>query len=306
MRSRIPGDARRAFTLIEILVVLAIIAMLIGLLLPAVQRVREAASRGKCLNNLKQIGLALHQYHDNNRAFPIGHSPSQPGERFPLMGWNARILPYIEQDALWRQAQADYARRPKNPFGSPAHAGFGTPVRLYSCPSDGRAETAQDTHDDLRAALTNYVGIVGTNSDLADGAMIGGRAISLAEITDGASTTLLVGERPPSPDFWIGWWYAGGTTSSSGASDDMLLGVRERRFGIADSQWFWFCPNGPYGFVPGSIGDQCDAFHFWSTHPGGANFVFCDGSVDFLTYAANSVLPALATRAGGEAVAVPD
>jgi prepilin-type processing-associated H-X9-DG protein len=287
-------------------VVLAIVAMLIGLLLPAVQRVREAASRGKCLNNMKQIGLALHQYHDNNRAFPIGHSTSQQGERFPLMGWNARILPYIEHDALWRQAQADYARQPKNPFGPPAHAGFGTPVRLYSCPSDGRAETAQDTHDDLRAALTNYVGIVGTNSDLADGAMIGGRAISLAEITDGASTTLLVGERPPSPDFWIGWWYAGGTTSSSGAADDMLLGVRERRFGTADNQWFWFCPNGPYEFVPGSIGDQCDAFHFWSLHSGGAHFVFCDGSVHFLSYSANAVLPALATRAGGEAVAVPD
>jgi prepilin-type N-terminal cleavage/methylation domain-containing protein/prepilin-type processing-associated H-X9-DG protein len=301
---RLPNHNRWAFTLIEILVTLAIIAVLIGLLLPAVQRVREAASRSKCQNNLKQIGLALHQYHDANRAFPIGHSVERPGEPYPLMGWTTRILPYIEQDALWRQAQTDYARQ-ADPFHSTAHVGFGTPVRLYSCPSDGRAELAQDTHDNLRAALTNYVGVIGANSGLADGALIGGRAISLAEITDGASATLLVGERPPTPDFWWGWWYAGGSTTSAGAADDMLLGAHDLKLG-SDGRWDWFCPGGPYEFVPGSISDQCDAFHFWSLHPGGAHFVFCDGSVHFLSYAANAILPALATRAGGEAVAVPD
>jgi prepilin-type N-terminal cleavage/methylation domain-containing protein/prepilin-type processing-associated H-X9-DG protein len=299
----IPAPNRRAFTLIEILVVLAIIAVLIGLLLPAVQRIREAASRSKCQNNLKQIGLALHQYHDNNRAFPIGHSTDQPSEPYPLIGWPARILPYIEQDALWQDAQADYART-RIPFYPPAHTGFGTPVRLYSCPSDGRADVAQDTHDNVRAALTNYVGVIGTNSGLADGALVGERAISLAEITDGASGTLLVGERPPSTDFWFGWWYAGGSTTSGGASDDMLLGVHDLKLG--DGRWTRFCPGGPYDFEPGTIGDECDAFHFWSLHPGGAHFLFCDGSVHFLSYSANAILPALATRAGGETVAVPD
>src|SRR5947209_3502960 len=114
MTTKRGNHVRRAVTLIEILVALAIIAVLAGLLLPAVQRVREAASRSKCQYNLKQIGLALQQYHDVNRAFPIGHAVDRADEPYPLMGWQARILPYIEQEALWQKAQMDYAlnRRP--------------------------------------------------------------------------------------------------------------------------------------------------------------------------------------------------
>jgi prepilin-type processing-associated H-X9-DG protein len=106
------------------------------------------------------------------------------------------------------------------------------------------------------------------------------------------------GERPPSADFWYGWWYAGYGQAGTGSAD-MLLGVRERNLGgpfVSD------CPAGPYHFREGRADNQCDLFHFWSLHPGGAHFLFADGSVRFLAYSADAILPALATRAGGEPV----
>jgi prepilin-type processing-associated H-X9-DG protein len=105
------------------------------------------------------------------------------------------------------------------------------------------------------------------------------------------------------PDFWYGWWYAAQGMLGTGAGD-MVLGVREL---VPPGQPFvWFCPRGPYHFVPGRLDQECDAFHYWSQHIGGANFLFVDGSVHFLPYAADAVLPALATRSGGEAVSLPD
>ena len=109
----------------------------------------------------------------------------------------------------------------------------------------------------------------------------------------------MIGERPPSPDFWLGWWYASGSVDGSG---DTALGVRE--FNGGTDPYTVACPKGPYNFRPGKVIEQCDAFHFWSLHSGGANFAFADGSVRFLTYSADSVLPALATRAGGEVVSL--
>jgi prepilin-type processing-associated H-X9-DG protein len=110
--------------------------------------------------------------------------------------------------------------------------------------------------------------------------------------------TLAVGERPPSAELDFGWWYAGWGQAKDGSAD-MVLGVRERNV-IGQ-----YCPPGPYMFVPAKLADQCAMFHFWSPHPNGANFLFADGSVRFLSYSADSILPALATRAGGETVTLP-
>ncbi len=124
----------------------------------------------------------------------------------------------------------------------------------------------------------------------------------LGDITDGTSHTLMAGERPPSSDNSLGWWYAG-TGQSQDGSADMVLGVNER---CVSPTYISQCPPGPYAFGPGRSSNPCDAFHYWSLHFGGAHFLFADGSVHFLAYAAAPLMPALATRSGGEAVSPPD
>jgi prepilin-type processing-associated H-X9-DG protein len=153
----------------------------------------------------------------------------------------------------------------------------------------------------LRVGLTNYLGVLGTNLFRNDGVLFEQSRIRLNDITDGTTNTLMIGERPPSPDQLFGWWYAGWGQDKSG-SMDLTLGVRERSVFPGLSM----CPQGPFHFQAGDLKNSCDIFHFWSPHPGGAHFAFCDGSVRFLAYSADSIMPALATRAGGEAVGVPD
>jgi prepilin-type N-terminal cleavage/methylation domain-containing protein/prepilin-type processing-associated H-X9-DG protein len=292
---------RRAFTLIELLVVIAIIATLLGLLLPAVQKTRSAAARISCTNNLKQIGLALHNYHDTVGSLPPGITPPLKGEPYPHMGWLTRILPFVEQQPLWNLTLTAYEEEPFNPYGMP-HYGIMTPIKLFSCPADGRADGIHSTHDGLRVALTDYLGVSGLNYLTGDGVLYWGSRVRLTDITDGTSNTLMVGERPPSPDFWYGWWYAAEGQVNSG-SGDTVLGARELH--APGDQYTADCPSGPYHFVFGNLNNMCDTFHFWSLHSGGAIFLFADGSVEFLSYATDSVLPALSTRAGGEVATRP-
>ena len=121
-------------------------------------------------------------------------------------------------------------------------------------------------------------------------------------ISDGQSNTLMVGERPPSPDFWYGWWYA--TGSSDASTGDVTLGVAElnptQASGI--SSYLGDCPAGPYQYSAGK-NDQCDTLHFWSFHPSGANFALADGSVRLIPYSIDAyTLESLATRAGSEVI----
>jgi prepilin-type N-terminal cleavage/methylation domain-containing protein/prepilin-type processing-associated H-X9-DG protein len=306
-------SSRHAFTLIELLVVIAIIAVLIGLLLPAVQKVRDVVYRTYCTNALKHIGLGLHQYHDINGAFPPARTQSSPRGKYDGISWLVRILPYVERSDLHAEMEAAFAsqgNRP-NPGANPPHRGFGTVVSLYRCPADDRQYQATIVagaggSGSSPVAFTGYLGVNGRNLRTYDGVLFWNSRVSFTDITDGTSSTLTAGERPPSSDLKAGWWYAGsgqGDGSRATGSADFTLGAAElRTLNIAP---FNACPPGPYKFEPGTMQDPCDTFHFWSLHSGGSNFLFADGSVHFLNYSAAPLLPELATRNGGEAVSPP-
>jgi prepilin-type N-terminal cleavage/methylation domain-containing protein/prepilin-type processing-associated H-X9-DG protein len=354
MKQVSPGY-RRAFTLIELLVVIAIIAILIGLLLPAVQKVRDAASRIRCTNNLKQIGLALHNYHDVNNGFPAGvhnyrvnattwnATPRAVDDRL-WKSWMAVILPYIEQKALADDTQAkDNGAAPApvtNPYPFPEannwypwdssqrFVALSTPLKVFQCASDTRQYQAAQS-EGLTIAFSGYMGVNGvdtrafsattyynpanigvltpSNRPTLTGSRetnITNRGVPMLAITDGTSNTLLVGERPPGQTLDFGWWFAGAGQAADG-SCDVILGVREVNLQISGIPAVDACPPGPYNYKDGNINNPCDQFHFWSMHSGGSNFLMADGSVRFLAYSADSVLPAMSTRAGGEVFSLP-
>ncbi|MBI2807081.1 MAG: DUF1559 domain-containing protein [Planctomycetes bacterium] len=291
-----PG--RKALTIIELLVVIGILAILVALLVPAVQHVRAAALRAQCGNNLRQIGLAVHQYHDHKRWLPSGMYRQGVN---PWSSWLVQLLPFVEQQPLWNTAQHAY-RQSAWPFDNPPHVGLATVVPLFICPADGRAGDARiSQRTGHLVAFTCYLGVIGKDLTTRDGVLFRDSQVRLADIADGLSNTLLAGERPPSPDFQFGWWYAGAGQNFTG-SGDMVLGVYEQNVLPVTAG---SCAPGSYPFGPGSLNNQCDMFHFWSLHSGGAHFLFADGSVHFLTYAAAPILPALASRAGGESVELP-
>jgi prepilin-type processing-associated H-X9-DG protein len=297
-----PGR-RAAVTLIELLVALAVTAILVGLLLAAVQKARAAAARASCQNNLRQIALAAHQAHDDRGTLPPGHRSLFQREFLPLSGWPLDLLPYLDAGPLAAQARAAY-RADLFPFHAPPHP-RDTVVKGLTCPSDPRVVTPQvSLRTKSRVAFTSFLGVAGRQVGDKDGVLHQDSRICLADVTDGTSATLMFGERPPSHDFQFGWWYAGIGQRQTGSAD-MILGVREPN--LLPVEAGTECGPGRYPFRPArGFDDPCGLFHFWSPHPGGANFALCDGSVRFLRYEADAVLPALATRAGGEAVAVPD
>jgi prepilin-type N-terminal cleavage/methylation domain-containing protein/prepilin-type processing-associated H-X9-DG protein len=286
------------FTLIELLVVIGIVAILIGLLLSAVQKVRSAAARVQCQNAAKQLGLALHNYHDTRQGFPPGHRSLNNPDRMPFSGWCLSVLPFLEQQALVSQAEAAYKANP-NPF-SPQHPGLSAVAPAFLCPADGRASTAQTSLLTKNViAFTSFLGVAGLDAATArDGVLYQDSSTRFADITDGTSNTLLLGERPPSADFQFGWWYAGAGQQLTGSAD-LVLGAREPNLQPITSGSP--CGPGRYPFTPATgFNDPCGMFHFWSPHTGGANFVLADGSVRFISYSADPLMPALASRAGGE------
>lgn len=284
---------KRGVTLIEFLVVASIIGILTALLLPAVQAAREAARRLQCQNKLHQLALAMHSHHDANRSFPPGVSSITEYPRHQRLSWCARLLPYLEQESLWNIVERDY-RRTLNPFYPQAHSLLAVPLPVLSCPSDGRAETAHIARGQFVVALTNYLGVCGTDYMSENGVLHLDSEVRFATVTDGSSNTVMIGERPPSPDFWFGWWYAGSGQNGSG-SPDMLLGAREQNIGF---DRFGQCPPGRSSFSPGNLDDFCSTLHFWSVHPSGGNFALVDGSVKFIMYESAPILATMATRDG--------
>jgi len=288
-RSSIRGHFSRGFTLIELLVVIAIIAILIALLLPAVQQAREAARRTQCRNNLKQIGLALHNYADTFKTFPCGWVYSGVANR-ECWGFTALILPYVDQGPLYNQLrvnQGSPADHLLGPNWQPVLAGLETTLAVYRCPSDTGFQGMGLIHPDRHfgggagfvahnyiPGLTNYIGSNGhgpgrTGFEENSGVFYGGSAISFRDITDGSSNTFAVGERDTlycRSGSWLGV-----RNGNGGGSRGVFNIVAQARVKLNESVLPW--NDDPEGCGQG-----------WSSlHTGGAHFLMCDGSVRFIS-----------------------
>jgi prepilin-type N-terminal cleavage/methylation domain-containing protein/prepilin-type processing-associated H-X9-DG protein len=403
---------RTGFTLIELLVVIAIIAVLIALLVPAVQKVREAANRSQCENNLKQMALGCHNYHNDFKAFPPG------GDTKYGMSWMVYILPYIEQLAIYEVVQPQFINSltfvnttspsatitgnyfpTSKPFSNGA---AGVPIKTFNCPSDPRGlNQMTDTADAANylhytnnpssnytssTAMTDYVGIAGisvssityqgalsiqkqplltfptmpaastlgifnntTGTTLFSNTAISaspfsvgyaGNTVSLTQITDGSSNTLMIGERPyitpPTTGFendggtytsWDNWGYnsapMGYYIYSGGVQFDTVTGVSNT---LAVAPFTFYpgnanCPGvtgttsvsnigtgGPFYYKgtdfsgkPLLVTNPCSFNYIWSLHTGGSNFALADGSVRFVTYGiSTTTLNAASTYAGND------
>ncbi len=274
---------RPAFTLIELLVVIAIIAILIALLVPAVQKVREAASRITCTNNLKQIGLALHMYHDTHKKLPSGYlmNLDAAGQEIgPGWGWGAQILDGLEQSPLRAKINLNVD------LSNTVHAMPRTQrLAVFICPSDDYLTTFTPPTATTALAHGDYVGVFGSNEieddpGAGNGLFYRNSQIRFAHVTDGISNTLMVGERH-NIRFTATWT---GVLAGIDEAQALVLGTCDHP------------PNHPNGHKE----------DFASRHSHGVNFLYGDGTVRTID---NMILPtiyqALATRAGNEAVTIP-
>jgi prepilin-type N-terminal cleavage/methylation domain-containing protein/prepilin-type processing-associated H-X9-DG protein len=299
---RTMASSRRAMTLVELMVAVAIVGLLVGLLLPAVQMAREASHRMQCLNNLKQVTLAMHVYVDRQHTFPPGYISSvlkNLDDGGPGWSWGAMLLPDIEQNALEDQV----------PFSTPVANANVTAISLaaFICPSDSAFEptidipSIADNSLICTMAASSYVACIGTvrpTCKICRGAFDGvfgrNRAIAPADITDGLSETIAIGERAfkwSTPALW-------GVVPGSELIDRLIDGR------LAAGPGYVLGTTFKDGFNLEEIVDDPREDHtlaeiFGSMHPGGANFSFCDGAVRFIKDSIDpAVMNALSTRAG--------
>jgi prepilin-type N-terminal cleavage/methylation domain-containing protein/prepilin-type processing-associated H-X9-DG protein len=327
---------RRGFTLIELLVVIAIIAILIGLLLPAVQKVREAAARAKCTNNLKQIGIALHAYHDIQGKLPVGMHDDDAQS----WCWRVHILPLMEQQPMYQALLTSGMWLPPNGGGGPnggnVDSAFGnrpdvqgswgnkapqTVIQPYVCPSDILPE-----HSSRGAAKSNYAGNAGNRAlwganvgnwngcakvkgSVQNGMLLYANdnnttwVVHFADVTDGLSNTLLVGEVTVSNNVSVsstsganfpGWAGRNAGTSSTQGCNGFL---NQPALKLAEGGTF------PLNMWRTQLSNAQSAATFGSQHTGGANFLLGDGSTRFVrdTVAATHYTAA-SSRNGGESL----
>jgi prepilin-type N-terminal cleavage/methylation domain-containing protein/prepilin-type processing-associated H-X9-DG protein len=295
---------RSGFTLVELLVVMAIIGIMVSLLLPAVQKVRERALVIQCQNNLKQIGLGLHLYHDAHKHFPPGYSASGPyvdgaNDTTPGWGWAAHLLPFVEQGPLWKQL--DFSQPVQN---SPA---IQTMVPLYICPADFTPDGPFTVVDGtltpmMLAAPSSYAATVGPDaSDVAAPTGLGvfyrNSKTRLTDITDGTSQTVLVGDRC--------WFMTQGIWAGAPSGAIVQPGMNNPwKNATGPAPTLVLVHNNYINILTDADGGLDD---FASNHYGGANFVFADGSVHFIRSITGSGQDrwdfwALGTRSGGDLI----
>ena len=273
----------RAFTLIELLVVMAIIGLLVALLLPAVQAAREAARRVLCKSNLKQIGLALHNYHDVHLMFPINYGTGAYNESDRGASWLVRVLPFVEQSALYSTLKFGVA------LTDPANdAAAKTVVTAFLCPTDAHGNGVMPNRrgSTVPRAITNYKACLGGNwewgpfsprtsisgrnanetngLELCNGFLCRGGdrppfTTTMADIQDGTSTTFAVGEAVPEWT-WHTWWYFFNASTATCA-----------------------VPLNHWRKTESSLADWFENYSFASRHTGGGHFLLVDGSVRFVS-----------------------
>jgi prepilin-type N-terminal cleavage/methylation domain-containing protein/prepilin-type processing-associated H-X9-DG protein len=288
-------NQRCGFTLIELLVVIAIIGILIALLLPAVQKVREAASRTSCTNNLKQIGLALHNYHDTNRNFPPS-STSKPSKRH---SWVAFVLPYFEQDPLYKRY--NFAKNWYAPSNSKAVA---SQLTIFQCPSTPTTNRVDSTFTP-NAACVDYNATRGVSPDLVrvglvpstdlKGVLTKNKGTRMGQITDGTSNTIIVAENAGRPLLYNAGNQVPGYVVGGPWADE--------------TGPFYLNGSSADGTVtPGPCPMNCtNDKEVYSFHPDGANVLFADGSVHFIRSSITIAnMAALITRSGGELISATD